>query len=60
MHLHKLGWHGGTVTGIVTGITGYSGQSTVGTSSTDFMMQDLNLVEQILVLEILVVLVYIE
>ena len=32
----QLGWHGGTVTGIVTGITGYSGQSTVGTISTDF------------------------
>ena len=32
----KLGWHGGTVTGIVTGITGFSGQSVVGTSSTDF------------------------
>ena len=32
----KLGWHGGTVTGIVTGMTGYSGQSVVGTSSTDF------------------------
>ena len=25
----KLGWHGGTVTGIVTGMTGYSGQSVV-------------------------------
>ena len=32
----KLGWHGGTVTGIVTGITGFTGQSVVGTSSTDF------------------------
>ena len=32
----KLGWHGGTVTGIVTGMTGYSGQSNVGTSGTDF------------------------
>ena len=32
----KLGWHGGTVTGIVTGMTGYSGQSNVGTSNTDF------------------------
>ena len=32
----KLGWHGGTVTGIVTGITGFSGQSVVGSSSTDF------------------------
>ena len=26
----KLGWHAGTVTGIVTGISAYSGQSTVG------------------------------
>mgnify|MGYP001186659274 CR=1 FL=1 len=33
----KLGWHGGTVTGIVTGMTGYSGQSVVGSSSTDFL-----------------------
>jgi hypothetical protein len=32
----KLGWHGGTVSGIVTGISAYSGQSVVGTSSTDF------------------------
>ena len=32
----KLGWHGGTVTGIVTGITGFSGQSVVGSSGTDF------------------------
>ena len=32
----KLGWHGGTVTGIVTGISAYSGQSNVGSSSTDF------------------------
>ena len=32
----QLGWHGGTVSGIVTGITGYSGQSVVGSSSTDF------------------------
>ena len=32
----KLGWHGGTVTGIVTGMTGYSGQSVVGSSGTDF------------------------
>ena len=32
----KLGWHGGTVTGIVTGISGYSGQSVVGSSSTNF------------------------
>ena len=31
-----LGWHGGTVSGIVTGITGFTGQSVVGTSSTDF------------------------
>ena len=33
----KLGWHGGTVTGIVTGISVYSGQSVVGSSSTNFM-----------------------
>jgi len=32
----KLGWHGGTVTGIVTGISGYSGHSNVGSSSTNF------------------------
>ena len=32
----KLGWHAGTVTGIVTGISAYSGQSTVGSSSTNF------------------------
>ena len=32
----QLGWHGGTVTGIVTGITGFSGQSQVGTIGTDF------------------------
>ena len=32
----KLGWHGGTVTGIVTGISGFSGQSVVGSSGTDF------------------------
>ena len=32
----QLGWHGGTVSGIVTGITGYSGQSVVSTSSTNF------------------------
>ena len=32
----QLGWHGGTVSGIVTGITGYSGQSVVGTSGTNF------------------------
>ena len=31
-----LGFHGGTVSGIVTGITGYSGQSNVGTSYTTF------------------------
>ena len=38
----QLGWHGGTVSGIVTGITGYSGQSVVGTSSTDFLIVDQN------------------
>ena len=32
----KLGWHAGTVSGIVTGISAYSGQSTVGSSSTNF------------------------
>ena len=32
----QLGWHGGTVTGIVTGITGYSGQSTVGTITVSY------------------------
>ena len=32
----KLGWHGGTVTGIVTGISAYSGQSNVGSSTTNF------------------------
>ena len=32
----QLGWHAGTVSGIVTGITGYSGQSVVGSSSTTF------------------------
>ena len=32
----KLGWHGGSVTGIVTGISGFSGQSVVGSSGTDF------------------------
>ena len=32
----KLGWHGGTVTGIVTGLSGYSGQSVVGSSGTNF------------------------
>ena len=31
-----LGWHGGTVSGICTGVTSYSGWSQVGTSSTDF------------------------
>ena len=30
----QLGWHGGTVSGIVTGLTGYSGQTQVGTSNT--------------------------
>lgn len=30
-----LGWHGGTQTGIVTGISAYSGGGTVGSSSTD-------------------------
>ena len=32
----KLGWHAGTVTGIVTGISAYSGQSNVGSSTTNF------------------------
>ena len=32
----KLGWHAGTVTGIVTGISAYSGQSNVATSTTNF------------------------
>ena len=32
-----LGWHGGTVSGIVTGISGYSGQTQVGTSNTTFV-----------------------
>ena len=32
----KLGWHGGTVSGIVTGISAYSGQSNVGSSTTNF------------------------
>ena len=32
----QLGWHAGTVSGIVTGITGYSGQTQVGTSNTTF------------------------
>jgi len=31
-----LGWHGETQTGIVTGITAYSGGGTVGTSATDY------------------------
>jgi len=31
-----LGWHGGTQTGIVTGISTYSGGGTVGSSQTDF------------------------
>ena len=31
-----LGWHGGTVSGIVTGVQSYSGWNTVGTSNTDF------------------------
>ena len=33
----QLGWHGGTVSGIVTGISGYSGQTQVGSSSTTFI-----------------------
>ena len=33
----QLGWHGGTVSGIVTGISGYSGQTQVGSSSTTFL-----------------------
>ena len=32
----QLGWHGGSVSGIVTGISGYSGQTQVGTSNTAF------------------------
>ena len=32
----QLGWHGGSVSGIVTGISGYSGQTQVGSSSTSF------------------------
>ena len=32
----KLGWHAGTVSGIVTGISAYSGQSNVGSSTTNF------------------------
>jgi hypothetical protein len=31
-----LGWHGGTQTGIVTGISAYSGGGIVGTSNTDY------------------------
>ena len=30
----QLGWHGGTVSGIVTGLASYSGQTQVGTSNT--------------------------
>ncbi len=33
----QLGWHGGTVSGIVTGLASYSGQTQVGTSSTTFI-----------------------
>ena len=32
----QLGWHGGTVSGIVTGLASYSGQTQVGSSSTTF------------------------
>ena len=32
----QLGWHGGSVSGIVTGVSGYSGQTQVGSSSTAF------------------------
>ena len=32
----QLGWHAGSVSGIVTGISGYSGQTVVGTSNTNF------------------------
>ena len=32
----QLGWHAGSVSGIVTGISGYTGQSVVGTSNTTF------------------------
>ena len=32
----QLGWHAGSVSGIVTGIDNYSGQSVVGTSGTTF------------------------
>ncbi len=31
-----LGWHGGTRTGIITGISAYSGGGTVGSSQTDY------------------------
>ena len=31
-----LGWHGDTISGIVTGISAYSGGGTVGTSGTDY------------------------
>ena len=31
-----LGWHGGTVSGICTGVDSFSGWSQVGSSSTDF------------------------
>jgi hypothetical protein len=31
-----LGWHGDTISGIVTGISAYSGGGTVGSSNTDF------------------------
>ena len=30
----QLGWHGGTVSGIVTGLASYYGQTQVGTSNT--------------------------
>ena len=33
----QLGWHGGTVSGIVTGLASYSGQTQVGSSSTTFL-----------------------
>ena len=32
----QLGWHAGSVSGIVTGISGYTGQTQVGTSNTTF------------------------
>ena len=32
----QLGWHGGTVSGICTGVDSFSGWSQVGSSSTDF------------------------